>query len=204
MQVAGITPDEIDCVAIARPFARGTESAAHLELLARFPRSEIVVVEHHFAHAASAYYVSGFSDATVLSLDRAGDFRSGVLFQAKENQLTPVRELYFPDSLGVIFNRVTDLLGFEARGDEHKVQWLATTAEAGDSSAVPRTAPSGRLRVAAGGSVLLGRRANLRRRIQRALLSAIRPGSGPAHSAPAESRDRRRVAVGHQRIRCRA
>ncbi len=130
MQVAGISPDEIDCVAIARPFARGTESTAHLELLARFPRSEIVVVEHHLAHAASAYYVSGFSDATVLSLDRAGDFRSGILFHAEDNQLTPVRELYFPDSLGVIFNRVTDLLGFEARGDEHKVQWLAATAEA--------------------------------------------------------------------------
>jgi carbamoyltransferase len=146
LEVAGVTPDEIDCVAIARPFARGPESAAQLELLARFPRSEIVVVEHHLAHAASAYYVSGFDDATVLSLDRAGDFRSGVLFQAHGNQLSPVRELYFPDSLGVIFNRVTDLLGFEARADEHKVQWLATTAE-------PVTAPLFRELLHRGGSI---------------------------------------------------
>jgi carbamoyltransferase len=146
LHVAGVSLDEIDCVAIARPFARSSESAAHLELLARFPRSEIVVVEHHLAHAASAYYVSGFSDAAVLSLDRAGDFRSGVLFQAKGNQLSPIRELYFPDSLGVIFNRVTDLLGFEARADEHKVQWLATTGD-------PVTAPLFREMLHRGGSM---------------------------------------------------
>ncbi len=60
LEVAGVKPREIDCVAIARPFAIGTESVAQLEMRARFPSSEIVVVEHHHAHAASAYYASGF------------------------------------------------------------------------------------------------------------------------------------------------
>ena len=40
-----------------------------------------------------------------------------------------MRELYFPDSLGDLFNRVTELLGFEARADEHKVQWLSTSGK---------------------------------------------------------------------------
>ena len=125
LDVAGIKPADIDCVAIARRFAATSESLAQLELKARFPRSEIVVVEHHQAHAASAFYPSPYRSAAVLSMDRAGDYRSAVLFRGEENQLTPVREMYFPDSLGDLYNRVTDLLGFEPRADEHKVQWLS-------------------------------------------------------------------------------
>lgn len=127
LQMAGVDADEVACVAIARPFASGPESAAQVALRARFPHSEIVVVEHHHAHAASAYYLSGFNEGAVLSIDRAGDFRSGVLFRAQGNELTPVREMYFPDSLGDLFNRVTALLGFEPRADEHKVQWLSAS-----------------------------------------------------------------------------
>ncbi len=129
LEVAHVKPHEIDCVALARPFALGPESDAQLEIRARFPNSEIVVVEHHHAHAASVYYLSGFECAAVLSIDRAGDFRSAVLFRGQGNQLTPVRELYFPDSLGDLFNRVTGLLGFEPRADEHKVQWLSASGE---------------------------------------------------------------------------
>ncbi len=129
LEAAGVKPREIDCVALARPFAIGSESDAQLEIRARFPNSEIVVVEHHRAHAASAYYASSFQSAAVLSIDRAGDFRSAVLFRGHANQLTPLRELYFPDSLGDLFNRVTGLLGFEPRADEHKVQWLSASGE---------------------------------------------------------------------------
>ncbi|MBV9611489.1 MAG: hypothetical protein JO091_03415 [Acidobacteriaceae bacterium] len=129
LDVARIRLEQIDCVALARPFALGPESAAQLEIRARFPNSEIVVVEHHHAHAASAYYASAFQSASVLSIDRAGDFRSAVLFQGEGNRLTPVRELYFPDSLGDVYNRVTELLGFEPRADEHKVQWLSTSGQ---------------------------------------------------------------------------
>ena len=129
LSVAGLQAKDIDCVALARPFAVGAESDAQLELRARFPQTEIVVVEHHHAHAASAYFATGFESAAVLSVDRAGDFRSAVLFRGEKNQLTPVRELYFPDSLGDLFNRFTELLGFEPRSDEHKVQWLSASGQ---------------------------------------------------------------------------
>jgi carbamoyltransferase len=129
LAAASVKAEEIDCLAVARPFARGSESDTHLALRSRLPNAEIVVVEHHAAHAASAYYASGFDHAKVLSVDRAGDFRSAVLFEAAANQMTPVRELYFPDSLGDLFNRVTQLLGYQPRSDEHKVQWLSATAE---------------------------------------------------------------------------
>ncbi len=127
--VAGVTAGEIGCVALARPFTSGAESNAQLSLRARFPRSEIVVIEHHQAHAASAYYASSFRKAAVLSLDRAGDYRAAALFRGEGNQLTAARELYYPDSLGDLFNRVTELLGYEARSDEHKIQWLSASGK---------------------------------------------------------------------------
>ncbi len=89
LEIAGIKLDEIDCVAVARRFATTSESAAQLALRARFPQSDIVVVEHHHAHAASAYYTSPFEIAPVLSIDRAGDYRSAVLYQAVANQMRP-------------------------------------------------------------------------------------------------------------------
>jgi carbamoyltransferase len=127
LQTAGISAEQIDCVAVARPFAAGAESAAQLAFRARFPNSEIVVVEHHYAHAASAFYTSPFDSATVLSVDRAGDFRSAMLFAGQGRHLTPQRELYYPDSIAELFSRVTELLQFEPRADEHKVQWLSTS-----------------------------------------------------------------------------
>jgi carbamoyltransferase len=129
LQAASVEASRIGCIAIARPFSRESESDTLLALRSRFPSSEIVVVEHHTAHAASAYFTSGFERATVLSVDRAGDYRSAVLYRAEGSQLTPVRELYFPDSLGDLFNRVTELLGYQARSDEHKVQWLSTIGD---------------------------------------------------------------------------
>ena len=119
-------PDQVDCVAIVRPFARGPESEFHLALRSQFPQAEIVVVEHHLAHAASAFYASPFDHATVLTLDRAGDFCCGARWNASGNQLHAEKEWYYPDSLGRLYGAVTELLGFHADADEHKVQWLST------------------------------------------------------------------------------
>jgi carbamoyltransferase len=129
LSAAGVERSQIECIAIARPFSRGSESETLLALRSQFPKAEIVVVEHHTAHAASSYFVSGFDRATALSVDRAGDYRSAVLFDANGIRLTPQREMYFPDSIGDVFNRTTELLGYQSRSDEHKVQWLSTTAD---------------------------------------------------------------------------
>jgi carbamoyltransferase len=101
----------------------------HLQLRARFPNSRIILVDHHAAHAASAFYASPFSDATVLTLDRAGDFRCGARWKASGAQLVLEKEIYYPDSLGDLYGRVTELLGFKANADEHKVQWLSVKGD---------------------------------------------------------------------------
>lgn len=129
LRLAGATRDRVDCVAIARPFARGPESLFHLALRDQFPNSEIVVVEHHVAHAASAYYASPFEEATVLTLDHAGDFRCGARWHASGNQMQLDKEWYYPDSLGRLYRAVTTLLGYRAGADEHKVQWLSSSGD---------------------------------------------------------------------------
>src|SRR5437667_7192674 len=80
LELAGARPEQVDAVAVVRPVP---ESDFHLKVRARFPNARIVVLEHHTAHAASAYYPSPFDEATVLTLDRGGDFRSGSRWQAR-------------------------------------------------------------------------------------------------------------------------
>jgi carbamoyltransferase len=122
LQLAGARPEQVDVAAVVRPIP---ESDFHLKLRARFPNSRIVILGHHLAHAASAYYPSPFEEATVLTLDRSGDLSSGARWQAAGTHISLEREQYFPDSLGDVYGRVAELLGFTANADEHKVQWLS-------------------------------------------------------------------------------
>ncbi len=122
LELGGARPEDVDAVAIVRPIP---ESDFLLKLRGQFPQSRIVLVEHHRAHAASAYYPSRFDHATVLTLDRGGDFRCGSRWQADGTVMTLEQEQYPPDSLGDLYGRVTELLGFSANEDEHKVQWLS-------------------------------------------------------------------------------
>jgi len=126
LEMAGAKPEVVDAVAIVRPIP---ESDFLLKLRAQFPQSRIVLVEHHRAHAASAYYPSPFDHATVLTLDRGGDFRCGSRWQADGTVMTLDQEQYAPDSLGDLYGRVTELLGFSANEDEHKVQWLSVCGD---------------------------------------------------------------------------
>jgi carbamoyltransferase len=129
LALSGASPAEVDCVAIVRPLGAGPETALHLTLRAKFPNSRIVLVDHHTAHAASAFYASGFDEATVLTIDRAGDFRCGARWQASGNRMALVEEQYYPDSLGDLYRRVTELVGFDPAADPHKLQWLSTTGD---------------------------------------------------------------------------
>src|SRR4051794_7761817 len=95
LTTAKLNPADVTCVAVVRPF----EERLHTGLRARFPNARLVVVEHHTAHAASAYYASPFDEASVLTLDTRGDFRCGARWLASGADLQVDRELYIPDSL---------------------------------------------------------------------------------------------------------
>jgi carbamoyltransferase len=124
LRIGGIGQDDIDVVALVRPFP---DADLPLQLRVRFPKARIVLLEHHTAHAASAFYASPFSEATVLTLDRFGDLRCGARWKGLDGSLELEHEFFYPDSLGDVYARVTELLGFTAGADEHKVQWMSAT-----------------------------------------------------------------------------
>jgi carbamoyltransferase len=82
-------------------------------------------VEHHQAHVASAFLVSPFEDAAVLSVDGFGDFASTMLAVGHGNGYEVLDRVLFPHSLGIFYTAVTQWLGFPHYGDEGKIMGLA-------------------------------------------------------------------------------
>src|SRR5437762_2277828 len=86
-------------------------------------------IEHHHAHLASAFLVSGFEEAACLSVDGFGDFASTSFGLGRANGIEIQDRVYFPHSLGIFFSAVTQFIGFPHYGDEYKVMGLAPYGE---------------------------------------------------------------------------
>lgn len=127
LRIGGVSPDEVDFVALARPLPPGADIPL---ALTKFSSARVVSVDHHEAHAASAYYASPFESAVVITLDCEGDLRCGARWLGAGNSLTLEREIFYPDSIGDLYGRVTRLLGMRARAEEHRLQWLSTAGTA--------------------------------------------------------------------------
>ena len=83
-------------------------------------------VEHHLAHAASAYYVSGFGQAAILTLDGQGELATTMHAVGDGPAIEKIQEVRMPHSLGHLYERVTSYLGFLHSSDEYKVMALAS------------------------------------------------------------------------------
>jgi carbamoyltransferase len=130
LRIAAIDATKVNVVAMVRPLAASPDSLISLRVRQVFANARLLVVDHHTAHAASTFYASGFEEATVLVVDRAGDLRCSSRWTAtRTGPLTLHRESYFPDSIGDLYGRVTEFLGFRSRADEHKVQWLSASGD---------------------------------------------------------------------------
>jgi len=81
--------------------------------------------EHHFSHAASAYYPSPFDEAVVLTLDGVGEWATTTVAIGRGNQLEIVKEIHFPHSLGLLYSAFTYYTGFRVNSGEYKVMGLA-------------------------------------------------------------------------------
>jgi carbamoyltransferase len=86
-------------------------------------------VEHHLAHLASAFLVSGFNEAACISVDGFGDFTSTAIGFGHGNEVTIDNRVYFPHSLGIFYSALTQYIGFPNYGDEYKVMGLAPYGE---------------------------------------------------------------------------
>ena len=81
--------------------------------------------EHHFSHAASAFYPSPFDDAIILTLDGVGEWATTTVAIGKKNKITMEKEIYFPHSLGLLYSAFTYYTGFKVNSGEYKLMGLA-------------------------------------------------------------------------------
>ena len=88
-----------------------------------------VHVEHHLAHIASTFYVSGFDECAALSYDGAGDFVSAMLARCEGGQIRVLHRTFIPTSLGHFYTICCKFLGYHDYGDEGKVMGLAPYGE---------------------------------------------------------------------------
>jgi carbamoyltransferase len=125
------------------------------ELLAgAFPgdtfRGSLHNIEHHLAHLSSAFHVSPFEEAVVVSIDGFGDFASAAWGLGRGSEIDIAGRVHFPHSLGIFYEALTHYLGFPYYGDEYKVMGLAPygkPAYLGEMGKIVRLMPDGKFQL---------------------------------------------------------
>ena len=88
--------------------------------------ARLEMVEHHLAHASSAYHLSGFKEKTaILGIDGKGEYATTFFGYGENGRIHKIREFYDPDSLGGVYGALTEYLGFEMLDGEFKVMGMA-------------------------------------------------------------------------------
>lgn len=85
--------------------------------------------EHHLSHSASAFFASPFEEAAVLTMDGVGEWTTTSLAVGKGSQLSILKEIHFPHSLGLLYSAFTYYTGFKVNSGEYKMMGLAPYGE---------------------------------------------------------------------------
>jgi carbamoyltransferase len=96
-----------------------------------FPAERVHAVNHHLAHAASAYFTSGFAECLVAVVDGMGEANSASIFHGNQGRLDKLHEVSAQDSIGILYSLVTLHLGFDFNSDEYKIMGLAPYGDPG-------------------------------------------------------------------------
>lgn len=91
----------------------------------QFPAEHIHQVDHHMAHAASAYLTSGWDECLVVVVDAMGEAHGASIYTGCDGKLEPVRRIAANNSIGILYSLVTLHLGFDFNSDEYKIMGLA-------------------------------------------------------------------------------
>ncbi|MFN8309856.1 MAG: carbamoyltransferase [Chitinophagales bacterium] len=81
--------------------------------------------EHHLSHAASAFFSSPYSESAILTIDGVGEWATAAILKGSDNQITVLKELHFPNSVGLLYSAFTYYLGFKVNSGEYKLMGLA-------------------------------------------------------------------------------
>jgi carbamoyltransferase len=93
--------------------------------LPELPAERVGHVDHHLAHAASAYHTSGWEECMVAVIDGMGEAHGATVYRAAAGRLEPVHRITAADSIGIFYSVVTLHLGFDFNSDEYKIMGLA-------------------------------------------------------------------------------
>jgi carbamoyltransferase len=89
------------------------------------PSERMLFCEHHLAHAASAFYCSGFAEAAILTVDGIGEWATATMGEGRGGEIRLPFEIRWPHSLGMLYSTFTAFLGFEVNEGEYKVMGMA-------------------------------------------------------------------------------
>jgi carbamoyltransferase len=88
-------------------------------------KGDILFVEHHLSHAASSFLTSPFKKAAILTIDGVGEWSTTTYGVGEEDQIHLMKEIKFPNSLGLLYSTITAYLGFSVNNSEYKVMGLS-------------------------------------------------------------------------------
>ncbi len=126
LKEAKIKMEDVDVIAFPRSSWTDFDARLKAYLWYNFGYiPKIEYVDHHTAHAASCYLVSGFDSSLILTLDQSGDKISCAVYRGSKNKLKLVDTIPFPNSLGLFAAYITQYLGFRSNHDEYKVMGLS-------------------------------------------------------------------------------
>ncbi len=86
---------------------------------------KVLYAQHHESHAASAFFPSPFTEAAILTVDGVGEWATAAIGVGRNNEIKLVRELHWPDSLGLLYSAFTYQTGFKVNSGEYKLMGLA-------------------------------------------------------------------------------
>lgn len=146
LREAGILPDEVDEIAHAFDYGPYEKAYALDKVAAQryrevyspdvfrlqtirhcpgIPPDRVRHVNHHVAHAASAYFTSGWEECLVAVIDGMGEVHGASVYHAHDGRLTSLHHASAYDSIGILYSLVTLHLGFDFNADEYKIMGLA-------------------------------------------------------------------------------
>ena len=92
-------------------------------------KGEILFTPHHLSHAASAFYPSPYNNAAILTVDGVGEWSTASFGIGEDTEVKLLKEMYFPDSLGLLYSAFTYFCGFKVNSGEYKLMGLAPYGE---------------------------------------------------------------------------
>src|SRR6184192_3075158 len=122
-------PDLIRTELAKAGFAAGEEDERAAKKLGKKFEWKLLFGDHHESHAASAFYPSPFEEAAILTIDGVGEWATSSIGVGRGNEITLLKELRFPDSLGLLYSAFTYYTGFKVNSGEYKVMGLAPYGE---------------------------------------------------------------------------